>query len=290
METIALKKLYSGKVRELYEVDKETILLVATDRVSAFDFILPTVIPDKGRVLTQLSVFWFRYLRGVVGDHLIEGDFSRFPDEIKKYPWLEGRSIIVKRVEKIPIECVVRGYLAGSGWKEYEHSGTVCGVSLPSGLRMSEQLPEPIFTPATKEEMGTHDRNVSYREMTEIVGEEAGRFLRDASLELYRRASAYAGEKGIILADTKFEFGMTGGAIILIDEIFTPDSSRFWERSRYEVGGSPESFDKQYIRDYLESLRWDKKPPVPPLPPEVVQKTREKYNQIYTILVGEPLQ
>ena len=286
-EEIPFKKIYSGKVRELYEVDEYSILLVATDRVSAFDFILPTPIPGKGEILTQISVFWFHYLEDIIKNHLVKERFEDFPGSLKSFSFLKNRSVIVKKARRIPIECVVRGYVAGGGWKEYEKTGKICGIQLPEGLKMGEKLPEPIFTPATKEEKGMHDRNISFEETKEIVGEETVRLLKEKSISLYQKASLYAEEKGIIIADTKFEFGYSGNEIILIDEVFTPDSSRFWEKSKYKIGQIQESLDKQYIRDYLESLNWDKNPPVPSLPDDVVGNTIKKYNQIYHILTGK---
>ena len=284
---IPLKKIYSGKVRELFEIDEKTLLMVATDRISAFDYILPTPIPEKGIVLTKLSVFWFNYLKDIVENHLIESEFDKFPAELKNYSVLKGRSIIVKKVKKIPIECVVRGYLAGSGWREYKEKGEVCGIKLPEGLREAEKLPEPIFTPATKEEKGTHDINISFEEMVNIVGKETAEFLKEKSITIYKKASEFAEKKGIIIADTKFEFGFYGDRIILIDEILTPDSSRFWEVEKYKVGTSQDSLDKQYVRDYLETTNWDKQSPPPELPEEVVRNTVKKYKQIYSILTGE---
>ena len=286
---IPFKKIYSGKVRELFEIDEKTLLMVATDRISAFDYILPTPIPDKGIVLTRLSVFWFNYLKDIVENHLIESEFDKFPSELKNYPVLKGRSIIVKKVKKIPIECVVRGYLAGSGWREYKEKGEVCGIKLPEGLREAEKLPEPVFTPATKEEKGTHDINISFKEMANIVGKETAEFLKEKSITIYKKASEFAEKKGIIIADTKFEFGFYGDRIILIDEILTPDSSRFWERKKYKVGTSQDSLDKQYVRDYLETTNWDKQSPPPELPEEVVRNTVKKYKQIYSILTGEEI-
>ncbi|MCM8758878.1 MAG: phosphoribosylaminoimidazolesuccinocarboxamide synthase [Candidatus Omnitrophica bacterium] len=285
---LPVPKIYSGKVRELFEIDKEKILMVTTDRISAFDFVLPTPIPEKGIILNTLSLFWFEKLKDICSNHVIASDFEVFPQNLKPFRnVLEGRSVIVKRTNKILIECVVRGYLSGSGWKEYQASGSVCGIKLPEGLRESEKLPEPIFTPATKEEKGIHDQNISFEQMMEITGENTAMYLKEVSLSLYSRASEYAEKKGIIIADTKFEFGIVDGQIILIDEILTPDSSRFWEKSIYEVGRSQDSLDKQYVRNYLESIDWDKKTPVPELPPDVVEKTREKYWQIFKILTGK---
>jgi phosphoribosylaminoimidazole-succinocarboxamide synthase len=285
--TLPIKKVYSGKVRELFQVDDERILLVTTDRISAFDFVLPTPIPGKGKILNQLSLFWFEYLKDICPNHLDIIDFDRYPEILKGFrSILEGRSVIAKRTEKIPIECVVRGYLAGSGWNEYREKGTVCGIKLPCGLRESEKLPVPIFTPATKEELGVHDRNISFAEMEQIVGEKVAGFLRDTSIKLYEKASEWAEKKGIIIADTKFEFGQFHGSTILIDEILTPDSSRFWEKARYKIGQPQDSLDKQYVRNYLEEIRWEKHPPVPALPADVVQRTAEKYARIYEILTA----
>lgn len=282
-----VKKLYSGKVRELFEIDEKYMLMVATDRISAFDYILPTPIPEKGIILTQMSIFWFNYLKDIIKNHIVEHRFENFPEVFKRFPFLKDRSAVVKRVKKIPIECVVRGYLAGSGWKEYREKQEVCGVKLPPGLRESEKLPEPIFTPATKEEKGTHDINIDFEEMVRRVGKEIGEILREKSLLLYKEASKYAEKKGIIIADTKFEFGIDeDGEVILIDEVFTPDSSRFWEKEKYAPGRSQDSLDKQYIRDYLLSTDWDRNSPPPPLPDDVVQMTVNKYRQIYSILTG----
>lgn len=280
-------KLYSGKVRDLFEIDRDTMLMVASDRISAFDYILPTPVPEKGIILTQMSIFWFRYLEDITKNHIVEHRFERFPEVFQKYSFLKYRSIIVKKVKKIPIECVVRGYIAGSGWKEYKEKGEVCGVKLPYGLKESEKLPEPIFTPATKEEIGEHDINIDFSEMARRIGKEIAEILKEKSITLYKKAAEYAEKKGIIIADTKFEFGIDdNGEIILIDEIFTPDSSRFWEKSKYRVGVSQDSLDKQYIRDYLLSTDWDRNSPPPPLPDDVVQMTAKKYRQIYHILTG----
>jgi len=286
---LPLKRLYSGKVRELFDIDESRMLLVATDRVSAFDHILPTPIPDKGRVLTRLSVYWFRLLSHVVENHLVETEFERFPDEMRRHELLRDRSVIVKKAQRVDIECVVRGYLAGSGWQEYQKDGSVCGIRLPAGLKESQRLPESIFTPATKEEKGKHDVNISFSEMENRVGSDVARRLRDVSLALYRQACAHAEQKGIIIADTKFEFGFAGGSLLLIDEILTPDSSRFWEAERYRPGQPQDSLDKQYVRDYLLSIAWDRNPPAPALPEDVVARTAEKYRQVYRILTGEEI-
>jgi len=284
---LPVQKIYSGKVRELFEIDSERILIVTTDRISAFDFVFPTPIPEKGIILNKLSLFWFEKLKNVCENHLDTVDFESFPRNLHPFRnVLEGRSVIARKTRKIPIECVVRGYLAGSGWKEYISTGSICGVKLPSGLKESEKLPQPIFTPATKEEKGIHDRNISFDEMVEIVGKNIAEYLRDASIMLYNQASEFAEKKGIIIADTKFEFGIISGKIILIDEILTPDSSRFWEKENYQIGQPQNSLDKQYVRDYLERIGWNKQPPVPELPDDVVENTRQKYWKIYEILTG----
>ncbi len=296
-----LKLHRRGKVRDVYEVGDE-LLIVATDRISAFDYVLGSGIPDKGKVLTQLSGFWFERVGGLVPHHLISTDADAFPEPARRHAGvLRGRSMLVRRTEPIPIECVARGYLSGSGWKEYQKSGTVCGIALPSGLREAERLPQPIFTPATKAESG-HDINVSEEEAGRLVGAELVGRLRDLTLEIYRRGVEHAESKGIIIADTKFEFGLArrsgGGAeatgsepeLILIDEVLTPDSSRFWPRDQYEAGHGQPSFDKQFVRDYLEEIRWDKQPPVPALPDEVVRRTREKYTEAFRLLTGRELQ
>ncbi|MCX8083175.1 MAG: phosphoribosylaminoimidazolesuccinocarboxamide synthase [bacterium] len=285
IEISGVNKLYSGKVRELFDIDEGNMLMVATDRISAFDYILPTPVPEKGIILTQMSIFWFDYLKDIIDNHIVEHRFENFPAVFKQYSFLKDRSVIVKKVKKVPIECVVRGYLAGSGWKEYRETGKVCGIGLPPGLKESEKLPEPIFTPATKEEKGKHDINIDFSEMAERVGEEIAHLLKEKSIALYKKASIYAENKGIIIADTKFEFGIDNGKVILIDEVFTPDSSRFWEREKYKPGTSQDSLDKQYIRDYLLSTDWDRNSTPPSLPDDVVQMTVNKYRQIYEILV-----
>jgi phosphoribosylaminoimidazole-succinocarboxamide synthase len=284
-----LELFASGKVRDVYRVGADRLLFVATDRISAFDYVLATGIPHKGRVLTQLSLFWFDFLKDTVASHLVTADVSRYPAEIRAYAdRLRGRSMLVQRAEMFPVECVVRGYLSGSGWKEYKASGSVCGIKLPSGLRESEQLPEPIFTPATKATTG-HDENISFEHMTQLVQPEDARQLRDLSLEIYKKAADYARQKGIIIADTKFEFGRTAAGITLADEVLTPDSSRFWPADKYEPGMSQQSFDKQYVRDYLEEIRWNKQPPAPALPAEVARRTSEKYVEAYRQLTGREL-
>jgi phosphoribosylaminoimidazole-succinocarboxamide synthase len=278
--------LSRGKVRDLYEVG-DSLLLVATDRLSAFDVVLPTPIPDKGRVLTQLSIFWFNLLRDVIPNHVISA--TDFPPELDKARnVLEGRSMLCRKTQPLPIECVVRGYLAGSGWKDYQKTGAVCGIKLPPGMRESEILPEPIFTPATKATTG-HDENISIVEAAKRVGWSIAERVREVSLELYRSAAAFAEPRGIILADTKFEFGLVGNDLIWIDEALTPDSSRFWPADTYEVGKPAPSFDKQYVRDYLEQIEWNKQAPGPVLPAEVVAQTRAKYREAYSRLTGHEL-
>jgi phosphoribosylaminoimidazole-succinocarboxamide synthase len=284
-----LKLFAGGKVRDVYELGSDHLLFVATDRISAFDYVLATGIPHKGRVLTQLSLFWFNFLKDIVPNHLVTADVSRYPKEAQKYAdQLRGRSMLVQRAEMFPVECVVRGYLSGSGWKEYKANGSVCGIKLPSGLRESDRLPEPIFTPATKATTG-HDENISFEEMTKLVDPEDARRLRDLSLVVYKKAADYARQKGIIIADTKFEFGRTAAGITLADEVLTPDSSRFWPADKYEPGMSQQSFDKQYVRDYLEEIRWNKLPPAPALPTEVARRTSEKYVEAYRQLTGRQL-
>jgi phosphoribosylaminoimidazole-succinocarboxamide synthase len=277
-----------GKVRDIYDLGKH-LLFIASDRISAFDYVLGSGIPDKGRVLTQLSLFWFDHLSDIVANHVVTADFDEYPDSLQPFErQLRGRSMIVKRADMVTTECVVRGYLSGSGWKEYQKTGAVCGIELPQGLRESDQLPEPIFTPAIKATSG-HDENIPFGEMVEGVGAELSEQLRDLSLRLYRKATAYAIERGIIIADTKFEFGVADGEIILGDEVFTPDSSRFWPAESYAPGKAQLSFDKQFVRDYLESIQWNKQPPAPSLPDEVAQKTSEKYKQAFRQLTGTEL-
>jgi phosphoribosylaminoimidazole-succinocarboxamide synthase len=277
-----------GKVRDVYSVD-DRLLIIATDRISAFDYILPTGIPDKGRVLTQLSIFWFDFLRELTPTHFLTANADEYPDPLPKFrSQLEGRSMLVKRAKMVEIECVARGYISGSGWKEYLEHGTVCGSKLPAGLRESDKLPEPIFTPATKAQTG-HDENVSFGHVAGLIGAELAGRLRDLTLEIYGRAARYAETKGIIIADTKFEFGFVGDQLVLGDEVLTPDSSRFWPAETYKPGGAQFSFDKQFVRDYLESIRWNKQPPAPPLPEEVAEKTGEKYREAYRVLTGRAL-
>ncbi|HLW86761.1 MAG TPA: phosphoribosylaminoimidazolesuccinocarboxamide synthase [Candidatus Sulfotelmatobacter sp.] len=279
----------SGKVRDVYQLDNESLLFVATDRISAFDYILATGIPHKGRVLTQISLFWFDFLSGIVPNHVITADVDRYPQAGRKYAdQLRGRSMQVQRAEMFPVECVVRGYVSGSAWKEYKATGRVCGIELPTGLRESDALPEPIFTPATKAVTG-HDENISFQQMCQIVGVDAASELRELALKIYSKAAAYARQRGIIIADTKFEFGRTPKGITLADEVLTPDSSRFWPAEKYTPGRSQESFDKQYVRDYLEQIRWNKQPPAPALPQEVARATSEKYVEAYFQLTGRKL-
>ena len=283
-----------GKVRDVYEIG-DALLIVATDRISAFDYVLGSGIPDKGKVLTQLSGFWFDRMGVLVPHHLISLDVARMPEAAQRHATvLRGRTMYARKTEPIPIECVARGYLSGSGWKEYQKTGSVCGVKLPAGLRESDRLPEPIFTPATKAESG-HDINISEEEAGNIVGKELVARLKTLTLEIYRRGCEHAESKGIIIADTKFEFGLVGKGnpqsdVVLIDEVLTPDSSRFWPQAQYEPGHGQPSFDKQYVRDYLEDIKWNKQPPVPSLPDDVVARTREKYVEAFRLLTGRALQ
>ncbi|MBS3820662.1 MAG: phosphoribosylaminoimidazolesuccinocarboxamide synthase [Planctomycetes bacterium] len=277
----------SGKVRDIYDL-QEHLLIVATDRISAYDVVMPNGIPDKGRVLTQISVFWFRKLAEICPHHLVSAAMKDLPEAIRQEDELDGRFMLCRKAEVVPIECIVRGYLAGSGWREYKEQGTVCGIELPEGLKKSSPLPEPVFTPSTKAEQGEHDENISFEKGCEIVGEETMSQLRDLSIALYSAARDYASERGILLADTKFEFGRDdNGQVILIDECLTPDSSRFWPADQYKPGRNQPSFDKQFVRDYLDKIKFDRTPPAPPLPPEIVQKTREKYIDAYAKLTGE---
>lgn len=277
-----------GKVRDVYEIDNH-LLFVATDRISAFDCILGSGIPCKGRILTQMSLFWFDFLKALVPNHLETAEFDRYPRKLLRYrKMLEGRSMLVKTAEMVPVECVARGYLAGSGWKDYQKTGKVCGIPLPSGLRDGDRLPEPIFTPATKAQTG-HDVNVTFQYMANKLGVDLAGQLRDLTLDLYAHAVEHALSRGIILADTKFEFGFVEEQLVLADEALTPDSSRYWPASTYKPGGAQLSFDKQYVRDYLETLPWNKQPPAPALPQEVVRKTTEKYEEAYARLTGRTL-
>jgi phosphoribosylaminoimidazole-succinocarboxamide synthase len=276
-----LKLLGRGKVRDVYEAG-DKLLIVTTDRISAFDYILATGIPDKGRVLTQMTLFWLDFLRDIVPNHYLSSAVDGLPAE------MEGRSMWVKRCSMFPVECVARGYLSGSGWKDYQKTGSVCGIPLPAGLRESDALPEPIFTPATKAESG-HDENISLAEAAKLIGVDTANKLRDLTIAIYKKASAYALTKGILIADTKFEFGTVDGVITLADEVLTPDSSRFWSAAEYQPGRSQASFDKQFVRDYLESIQWNKQPPAPRLPADVAAKTSEKYKEAYRILSGREL-
>ena len=279
----------SGKVRDVYSLDNNHLLFVATDRISAFDYVLATGIPQKGRVLTQMSVFWFEFLRDLVPNHMVTTDTNRYPAALRKYAdQLRGRSMLVNRAEMFPVECVVRGYISGSAWKEYKSSGAVCGIQLPQGLKESDQLPEPIFTPATKATSG-HDENIPFEQMAKLIGTDLSTQLRDVSLAIYKKAADYARQRGVIIADTKFEFGRTAAGITLADEVLTPDSSRFWPADKYQPGKTQESFDKQYVRDYLEEIRWNKQPPAPVLPAEVARKTSEKYLEAYRQITGRDL-
>ena len=280
----------SGKVRDVYTLNDKQLLFVASDRISAFDYILATGIPHKGRVLTQISLFWFDYLADIVPNHLITADVDQYPGPARKYAdQLRGRSMLVRRAEMFPVECVVRGYISGSAWKEYKATGKVSGIALPAGLKESEAFPEPIFTPSTKATTG-HDENISFDQMCDIVGVEIASHLRDLTLRVYKEAAAYARQRGIIIADTKFEFGRTEQGITLADEVLTPDSSRFWPADKYAPGRAQDSYDKQYVRDYLEQIHWNKQPPAPALPPEVAQRTSEKYLEAYLQLTGHKLE
>jgi len=280
-------KIASGKVREIFDLG-EHLLLVATDRISAFDCILPNPIPQKGAVLTSISAFWFQRF-GFVENHVVATEVRDFPAALQPYgAQLARRAMVVKKARPLPVECVVRGFLAGSGWKEYQASQTICGIQLPAGLRQAEQLPETIFTPSTKAESG-HDMNIPWDECRRLVGDDVAEQVRALSIRIYEEGRAYAAQRGIIVADTKFEFGLLDGRVILIDECLTPDSSRFWPADQYALGISPPSFDKQFVRDYLETLTWDKTPPAPALPPDVVRKTSEKYLEAYASLTGRPL-
>ncbi len=280
----------SGKVRDVYSVGDDQLLFVATDRISAFDYILATGIPHKGRVLSQISLFWFDYLADIVPNHLVTADVDQYPASLRKYAdQLRGRSMLVRRAEMFPVECVVRGYISGSAWKEYKATGKVCGISLPAGLKESDAFPEPIFTPSTKATTG-HDENISFDQMCEIVGVETASTLRDLTLRVYKKAAAYARTRGIIIADTKFEFGRTPKGITLADEVLTPDSSRFWPADKFAPGRAQDSYDKQYVRDYLEEIHWNKQPPAPALPADVARRTSEKYLDAYFQLTGHKLE
>jgi phosphoribosylaminoimidazole-succinocarboxamide synthase len=279
----------SGKVRDVYRIDETQLLFVASDRISAFDYVLATGIPHKGRVLNQISLFWFDFLSDVVPNHLITADVEKYPPVLRKYAdQLRGRSMLVRRAEIFPVECIVRGYISGSAWKEYKATGKVSGIALPAGLKESDAFPEPIFTPSTKATSG-HDENISFDQMCKIVGVETASHLRDLTLRVYKKAAAYARQRGIIIADTKFEFGRTAQGITLADEVLTPDSSRFWPADKYAPGRAQDSYDKQYVRDYLEQIHWNKQPPAPALPPDVARRTSEKYLEAYFQLTGHKL-
>ena len=284
---IDLPVFIKGKVRDVYKVGEDKLLMIATDRISAFDVVFDDLIPDKGRVLNGISEFWFDFCKDIIGNHLITTDVSEYPMGLSKFKEeLQGRSMLVKKVEMIEVECIVRGYLEGSGLKDYKATGEISGIKLPEGLKQADKLPEPIFTPSTKAKEG-HDMNVSFEYIKEQIGENLASAIKEKSISLYKKAEEYALSKGIILADTKFEFGILDGQLVIADEMFTPDSSRFWELSDYEPGRPQKSFDKQYLREYLESLDWDKTPPAPRLPKEVIEKTRAKYIEAYERLTGK---
>ena len=284
-----LKLKGRGKVRDIYDLG-DRLLIVATDRMSAFDVVMPNPIPDKGRILTQLSKFWFDLTKDIVPNHVISTEVEDYPMDCQPYQEiLRDRSMLVMKTEVLPVECVVRGYLSGSGWEEYRKAGEICGIPLPRGLVESSKLGEPIFTPATKAEMGLHDENINFEKVEKIIGEDLAQKVKSFSLAIYKKARDFAEQRGILIADTKMEFGVKDGKLFLIDELLTPDSSRFWPKNEYQPGGPQKSFDKQFLRDYLLSIRWDKSPPAPQLPEEIVQKTREKYLEAYERLVGRPL-
>ena len=288
VEVPGLRRISSGKVREIFEVDAQRLLLVASDRLSAFDVVFPGGIPAKGRVLTQLAAFWFGQTRGIVDNHFITADVDQMPEPIRSVPELRGRATLCRRAEVLPIECVVRGYLEGSAWKEYQATGSICGIALPAGLKRRSRLPEPIFTPATKAEMGAHDENIDFDRCCAIVGRETAEEARRIALALYNFAHDFLDQRGIVVADTKFELGrLADGELILVDEALTPDSSRFWVKGSFEQGGEPISYDKQYVRDYLETLSWNKTPPAPELPEEVVRNTAGRYAEIFEKITGE---
>jgi phosphoribosylaminoimidazole-succinocarboxamide synthase len=284
-----IQPIARGKVRDVYDAG-DFLIIVATDRLSAFDYILQTPIPDKGRVLTQLTIFWLNLLRDVVPNHFVSANVEDYPSGYRKYrDQLEGRSMLVRRANMVEVECVARGYVSGSGWKDYKREGSICGIPLPAGLRESDRLPGPIFTPATKAQSGQHDENISFETAAKEIGEDLAKDLRKLTLDVYSRAASYAETRGIIIADTKFEFGFVKDQLILADEVLTPDSSRFWPRASYQPGGPQASYDKQYVRDYLEAIHWNKQPPAPALPPDVVERTSEKYREAYQVLTGKPL-
>ena len=281
-----MKKISSGKVREIYEVDDDKLLLVVSDRISAFDYILPAMIPNKGKVLNQISKFWFDYVTDIVPNHVISTELKDFPEEFQT-PEFEGRSMLVKKLKMLPVECIVRGYITGSGWKSYKENRTVCGITLPEGLQESEKLPEPIFTPSTKAELGEHDENISFDRVVEMLGQELAEKLRDKTIEVYKKCSEYAAKNGVIIADTKFEFGLDeNGELVLGDEVLTPDSSRFWPANTYEIGRSQKSFDKQYIRDWIKNTGYDPETKSP-IPQEVIDTTANKYIEAYETITGK---
>ena len=276
-----------GKVRDIYDLG-ENLLMVASDRISAFDVVMPVPVPDKGIILTQISLYWFEIMKSIIENHVISADINDYPAVCRPYAeTLRGRSMLVKKTEPLSIECVVRGYISGSGWKSYQETGSVCGIQLPGSLRESDQLPEPIFTPSTKEELGAHDINIDFAEAEKRIGKDLASKVRDLSLSIYKKGSEMALEKGIIIADTKFEFGLLGDKLILIDEVLTPDSSRFWPKDTYQPGGAQQSYDKQYLRDHLLSVNWNKQPPAPSLPEDIIRNTRKKYLEALTQLTGD---
>jgi phosphoribosylaminoimidazole-succinocarboxamide synthase len=282
----SLSLVQRGKVRDIYDLG-DALLMVASDRISAFDVVMPEAIPDKGKILNHISLYWFQLMAPIVANHVISGNIDDFPETCKPYAeQLNGRAMLVKKARPLPIECVVRGYISGSGWKSYQETQSVCGIELPAGLKESDQLPEPIFTPSTKEDVGVHDINIDFEEACRRVGRELAEKVRELSLAVYRKGTQIASEKGIIIADTKFEFGLIGEELILIDEVLTPDSSRFWPKDSYRPGGPQPSFDKQYLRDYLDSIRWNKKPPAPHLPEDVIANTRAKYMEALRAITG----
>jgi len=284
-----IKLLKRGKVRDIYDLG-DKLLMIATDRISAFDVVMPDPIPGKGKILSRISLFWFDAIKSLVNNHLISSNTNEYPAECRKYSGeLDGRSMLVKKAETIPIECVVRGYLSGSGWSSYQENGEICGIRLAKGLRESDKLPEPLFTPSTKEEVGTHDINIDFDETVKRIGRKSAERIKELSIQIYMKGSKLAAEKGIIIADTKFEFGIVGDEIIIIDEVLTPDSSRFWPKDSYKPGGPQLSFDKQYLRDYLTSIKWNRKPPAPSLPKEVIDNTLGKYMEALKRLTGAEL-
>jgi phosphoribosylaminoimidazole-succinocarboxamide synthase len=282
-----LNLIKRGKVRDIYDLG-ENLLMVATDRISAFDVVMPDPVPDKGIILTQISLYWFEVMKPIIENHVVSVNVKDYPAVCRPYSEsLHGRSMLVKKTEPLSIECVVRGYISGSGWKSYQETGSVCGIHLPEALRESDKLPEPVFTPSTKEELGAHDINIDFAEAEKRIGKDLASKVRDLSLAIYKRGSEMAAEKKIIIADTKFEFGLLGDKLILIDEVLTPDSSRFWPKATYQPGGSQQSFDKQYVRDHLLSVKWNKQPPAPSLPEEIIRNTRKKYLEALTQLTGD---